>query len=76
MRTTIELPDTVYRNAERVARTQGVSIEEFLLRTFESQFKDQAAKPSESVRVTLPLVPSKDPGALDMKDFNFDDLLA
>jgi hypothetical protein len=27
-------------------------------------------------RVTLPLVPSKEPGTLDLKDFNFDDLLA
>jgi hypothetical protein len=26
--------------------------------------------------VTLLLVPSKEPGTLDLKDFNFDDLLA
>jgi len=31
---------------------------------------------SHSKRVTLPLVPSKEPGTLDLKDFNFDDLLA
>jgi hypothetical protein len=26
--------------------------------------------------VTLPLIQSKEPGTLDLKDFNFDDLLA
>jgi hypothetical protein len=32
MRTTIELPDSVYLKAEKVARTQGVTIEEFIVR--------------------------------------------
>jgi hypothetical protein len=76
MRTTIEVPESVYRKAEDVARTQGVTIEEFILRAFERELKDQSDIPSPSRRVTLPLVPSKEPGALDMKDFNFDDLLA
>jgi hypothetical protein len=76
MRTTIELPESVYRKGEEVARTQGVTIEEFILRTFERELKCQPEAPSPSRRVTLPLVPSKEPGTLDMKDFNFDDLLA
>ena len=52
MRTTIELPDSIYRKGEKVARTQGVTIEEFIIRA------------------------SKEPCTLDLKDFNFDDLLA
>lgn len=76
MRTTIELPDSVYRKAEEVARTQGVTIEEFIVRTFERELKAEPDAPSHSKRVTLPLVPSKEPGAMDLKDFNFDDLLA
>jgi hypothetical protein len=76
MRTTIELPDSVYRKAEKVARTQGVTIEEFIVRAFERELKAEPDAPSHSKRVTLPLVPSKEPGTMDLKDFNFDDLLA
>ena len=71
MRTTIELPDSVYRKAEKVARTQGVTIEKFIIRAFERELKAEPDAPSHSKRVTLPLVPSKEPGTMDPKDFNF-----
>jgi hypothetical protein len=76
VRTTIELPDFVYRKGEKVARTQGITIEEFIVRAFERELKNEPETSSHSKRVTLPLVPSKEPGTLDLKDFNFDDLLA
>jgi len=76
MRTTIELPDSVYRKAEKAARTQGVTVEEFIIRTFERELKAEPDAPSHFKRVTLPLVPSKEPGTMDLKNFNFDDLLA
>ena len=76
MQTTIDLPDSVYRKGDKVARTQGVTIEEFIIRTFERELKNEPETPSHSKRVTLPLVLSKEPGTLDLKDFNFDDLLA
>ncbi len=76
MRTTIELPDPVYRKGERVARNQGVTVEEFIIQTFERELNAAQDAPSRSRRVTLPLLPSKEPGTLDLKDFNFDDLLA
>jgi hypothetical protein len=76
MRTTIELPESVYRKGEQVARTQGVTIEEFIVRAFERELKAEPDAPSYPKRVTLPLIQSKEPGTLDLKDFNFDDLLA
>lgn len=76
MRTTIELPESVYRRGEQVARLQGVTIEEFIVRAFERELKSEPDTSSRSSRVTLPLVPSKEPGTLDLKDFNLDDLLA
>jgi hypothetical protein len=76
VRATIELPESVYRKGEKIARIQGVTIEEFILRAFERELKAEPDAPSPSRRVTLPLVPSKEPGTLDLKDFNFDDLLA
>jgi hypothetical protein len=50
MRTTIELPESVYRKGEKVARTQGVTIEEFIIQTFERELKaapDVPPVPSE-----------------------------
>lgn len=76
MRTIIELPESVYRKGEKVARTQGVTIEEFIVRAFERELTAEPDISSHSKRVTLPLIPSKEPGALDLRDFNFDDLLA
>ena len=76
MRTTIELPDPVYRKGEQIARTQGVTIEEFIVRAFERELKDEPDIPPHAKRVKLPLVPSNEPGTLDLKDFDFDDLLA
>jgi hypothetical protein len=76
MRTTIELPESVYRKGEKVARTQGVTIEEFIIRAFERELTTEPDAPSQPKRVALPLILSKEPGTLDLKDFNFDDLLA
>ncbi len=76
MQTTIELPESIYRKGEKVARTQGVTIEEFIVRAFERELTTEPDTPSHRKRVTLPLIPSKEPGTLDLKDFNFDDLLA
>ena len=76
MRTTIELPDPIYRKGEQIARTQGVTIEEFIVRAFERELKDGSDIPPHANRVTLPLILSNEPGTLDLKDFDFDDLLA
>lgn len=53
-----------------------MTIEEFIIRAFERELKTEPNAPSHPKRVTLPLIPSKEPGTLDLKDFNFDDLLA
>ena len=75
MRTTIDLPESDYRKGEKVARRQGVTIEEFIVRALERELK--AEPPAfHPKRVILPLIPSKEPGTLDLRDFNFDDLLA
>lgn len=75
MRTTIELPESVYRKGEEAARKQGVTIEEFIVHAFERELKTSPDAPAHSRRVKLPLIASKKPGTLDLKDFDFDDLL-
>lgn len=76
MHTTIELPDSTYRKGQEIARAQGVTIEDYILRAFERELKAESLQHSPCKRVTLPLIPSKEPGTLDLKDFNFDDVLA
>jgi hypothetical protein len=36
MRTTIDLPDSVYRRGERAAQSRGVTVEELIVRVFEN----------------------------------------
>lgn len=76
MRTTVELPDSVYRRSERVARAQGVTIEELIVRIVEREVTSESESVTSSGQVTLPLLRSKHPGTLDLEGLNFDDLLA
>ena len=76
VRTTIELPEAVYRQSERLARTKGSSVEELIVQTLERAFAAESNLVQNSKRVKLPLVPSRQPGTLDLTDFDFDDLLA
>lgn len=76
MRTTIELPESTFRKGEQAARAQGLTIEDFILRAFERELEAAPIPASSLKRATLPLLPSKAPGTMDLKDFNFDDLLA
>jgi hypothetical protein len=76
MRTTIELPDSIYRKGQQIARTYGVTIEEFIVRAVERELRDEPEETSHSYRVKLPLIVSNEPGTLDLNTFNFDDLLA
>jgi hypothetical protein len=76
MRTTVELPDSVYRKGERMARAEGVTMEEFIVRTLERELTSEPELSASLEQVSLPLVRSKHPGTLDLEDFNFDDLLA
>jgi len=75
MRATVELPESVYRRTEQVARTRGLSVDELISGMLERELGEE---PSSSVpkRVSFPLIRSKHPGTLDLTGFNFDDLLA
>jgi hypothetical protein len=75
MRTIIELAESIYREGERVARSKGVTVEEFIIRALERELEREPAVASHRKRVTPPLLPSKEPGTLNLQDFNFDELL-
>ena len=76
MSTAIEFPESLFRQGEQIARLQGVTVEEFVIRALERELGAAPVCRSGQTPVKLPLVPSKSPGVLDLKDFDFDDLLA
>lgn len=75
MRTTIELPDSVYRQSEKIARLKGFSVEELIVRTLEHALETESPSAPATKRVSFPLISSACPGTLDLTDFDFDDLL-
>lgn len=75
MRTTIELPESVYRQSEQAARQKGFSVEQFIVRVLERELANGSAAAQGSKRVNLPLIASRHPGSLDPGNFDFDDLL-
>jgi len=63
MRTTIDLPDPLYRRLKAKAAEQGCSMKQLILRGVEAQLE---GGPRKKRRVKLPLVDSKEPGVLDL----------
>ena len=76
MQTTIELPEPIYRQGEQLARLRGVTVAELTIGALERELLAAETFSVGRKRVNLPLVSSKSPGVLDLKDYDFDDLLA
>ena len=76
MRNAIEFPEPLFRQGQEIARLQGVTIEELAIRALERELHAAPGVRSGQRGSSLPLVPSKTPGVLDLKDYDFDDLLA
>ena len=60
MRTTVDIPDAVYRRLKVSAAEQGCSVKELIVRGVENQLGTR----KRSNRIRLPIVRSKQPGAL------------
>jgi len=74
MRTTIDVPDPVFRKMKATAALRGVSLKDFLLSAVEHEMAKKAAEKSYQVR--LPLIRSKRPGTLNLTNAEIEDLLA
>jgi len=47
MKTTVELPDALFRQAKSAAATQGISLKKFLTRAVKERLRDQAGRTIE-----------------------------
>lgn len=73
MRTTVDIPDPVYRRLRTRAADEGTSAKELILRGVKQVLK----KPrNRRRRVTLPILRSKDPGSLRLDNAKIYDIIS
>jgi hypothetical protein len=73
MRTTVDLPDELFRKTKATAALQGTSLKELIIRAVEKEVNSQP--PGRAQRVLLPLVRLHKGKKLNLEGFDFDDLL-
>ena len=64
MRTTIDIPDPVYRRLKSRAASEGSSAKELILRGVEHVLKARPRRRGR--RIKLPIIRSKQPGTLEL----------
>jgi len=72
MRTTVDIPDPVYRQLKARAALQGCSVKQLILRGVEAELQ---GKKESGRRVVLPLVETKRPGRLRLTNAQIDEIL-
>src|ERR1035437_8362921 len=80
MRTTVNLPDSLYRKSEVLAASRGATVEQFIVEAVKKEVQGNLRSVASSAQgdreVELPVIRSMRPGTLDLSHFDFDDLLA
>jgi hypothetical protein len=64
MRTTVDIPDPVYRKLRSCAASEGSSAKELILRGVKQVLKENRRKSRKKIK--LPLIKSKQPGTLEL----------
>ena len=72
MRTTIDLPDPLFRRLKAAAALNGISLKEIIRRAVE---KELHSKRPRKGRVQFPLIRSKQPGTLSLTNAEIDEIL-
>jgi hypothetical protein len=77
MRTTIDIPDPLFRRTKALAAMRGSSIKELVVRALEREVNG-GESPATSLppRTRLPVIHLRSGRPLDLSKFDFDDLLA
>jgi hypothetical protein len=74
MRTTVDIPDSLYRELKSKAAREKRSVKELILRSVEVELRPRSKKRTR--RVTFPLIPSKAPGTLDIDNAKIYELIS
>ncbi len=73
MRTTVDIPDTMYRRLRSLAASEGRTTKALILRGVEQVL---TSKPAARRKVTLPLVRSRRPGTLRLDNARIYDVIS
>lgn len=73
MRTTVDIPDSLYRELKSKAAREKRSVKQLILRGVEVELRGQMKKRRR--RVSFPLVSSKRPGTLDIDNAKIFELI-
>lgn len=74
MRTTVDIPDALYRELKSKAAREKRSVKELILRGVEVELRPRSKERTR--RVTFPLIPSKAPGTLDIDNAKIYELIS
>lgn len=74
MRTTIDLPDALFRELKMIAASRGTSLKVVIRTAVEEEVRRSESKAGK--RLKFPLMPSKAPGSLNLSNAEIDDLSA
>jgi hypothetical protein len=74
MRTTIDLPNDLFRQVKSKAALRGETLKEFVQAAIEKEISVNT--PASSFRVKLPLIKSKKPKSLSLTNAEIENLLA
>lgn len=64
MRTTVDIPEPLYRDLKSKAAKEGRSVKELILRGVEAELRAESGRRRR--KVSLPLIRSKKPGTLEL----------
>jgi hypothetical protein len=73
MRTTVDIPDPLYRQLKAKAALKGCSVKELILKGVETELQCPASKKGR--RVKLPIFDSKHPGSLKLTNRQINEIL-
>lgn len=77
MRTTVDIPDALYRELKSKAAQEGRSVKDLILRSVEGGLRPapDSVSPRKKKKVRLPIIPSKRPGTLELDNERIFDLI-
>jgi hypothetical protein len=64
MRTTVDIPDPMYRELKVYAATEGTTIKEIILEGVQERLRNRKPKTKQEGRARFPAIRSKNPGSL------------
>ena len=74
MRTTIDLPNELFRKAKAISSLKGITLKSFITAALEHELELNTLG-LEPKKVRLPLVPSKKPGSIEVDSYKIAELL-